>query len=141
MEVAHIFNISQNFTLHECKIREVEIQNQSLIISLRDKACLGQDVYFNSVSVSIGDLSSDAEYEHINIVAIKKGRVKEISLKELCSLIQTNIFYVYLDFYSHFAKSLLIKGTVASMEIELIISEIEQFDFLYNQKHIFSYKI
>lgn len=121
------------YTLHDGIIDHLGIQNDKIILHFKNSIytknsqnmTVQQQCECNLV-IKIESLKFGYENQFINIFAIKKGRMKELSFKKFLSLVDKNAFKIYIDFYSAFAKSLLLKGTIYPYEIEMIITDISE---------------
>ncbi len=141
MEKIKLFNSNGKLSFHECKICNIDICDGKLYICLAEKCFYAHDQEYNSIIICVHGLEVNKEYVSLSISTNKKGKVKEITIKELKRLLLTNNLVVYLDYYSYFSKSLLLKGTINSMEIEIIISEITEISLLNEKQTIGSFVI
>ena len=122
----------QNFILHDSIINNICIKDSLLLIEFIEGPYIKNDssdevkkLYNCRMNIIIDQLEIGKEYEHINIQVIHRKKVKIISFYEFTKLVKKSKFKVYLNYYSNFANSILIKGTIFPLEIELTISEIQ----------------
>lgn len=82
------------------------------------------------IEISIDNLDVDKIYQHIVVKKIYKSKIKEIEFNTFLKLLKYNKeFKIDVDYYSFFAKSLLLKGRVGKYEMELVITEIKDVVF------------
>lgn len=135
-----IKNISDKYCLHDCIIDKIEIKKSSLILyshegvyKLNDKTKEYEKIKNCKIIIEIKDLVEEECHEHISIDIFKKNLKRNISFNKFCDLVAKNKYKIYLDFYSPFARGLLFKGCSKKCEVELLITEVIDFqiDFLY----------
>ncbi len=134
-----IFNQSQEFTFHECRVCGINIYENGLRLDLAN--LLLNDAKYNYIFLTIDGLEIGKEYEHIAISITKRGKVSDISIQDLIKLLFSNQVVIYMDYYSCYSQSLLLKGTINNMEIEIIISEIKEINLFKNNELIQSFLI
>ena len=74
-------------------------------------------------------------YENIQINLIRKNRIKEIEYAEFETMLMKSAITVYLDYYSPFADSLLIKGNMKQGGVEFIVTEIAELSFTFENSN------
>lgn len=84
-----------------------------------------------TMDVYICDFDKDSIYQHVEVRKIFKNKIAEIEFKEFLKLLNKNSFKIYLDWYSFFANSMLLTGSIGRYEIEIKITEIEKFFFAF----------
>ena len=127
--------ISQ-FGLHDTTINKVELKNNSIVFDFHNGVYLYD---FNrkltkktepcSMNVFINDFNIEKAYEHVEIKQIYKSKIKEIIFQDFLKLLNKNYFQVYLDYYSFFANSILLIGTIQKHEIQIKITEVDRITF------------
>ena len=127
--------ISQ-YGLHDTTINKVELKNNSIVFDFHNGVYLYD---FNrkltektdpcSMKIFIIDFNIDKAYEHIEIKHIYKSKIKEMKFQDFLKLFKKNYFQVYLDYYSFFANSILLIGTIQKHEIQMKITEVDRITF------------
>lgn len=122
----------QNYILHDCTINNICIEDSSLILEFIDGPYIKNDnmdevkkLYKCQMNIIIEHLEKGKEYEHINIQVAHKKKIKTIHFYKFAKLVKKIKFKIYLNYYSNFANSMLIKGTLFPFEVELTISEVK----------------
>lgn len=130
-----IFNDIQ-YGLHDTNIHQIEINQNGIIMHFNEGVYLlnehnKETVLTNAcrLYIRIDFFNSQAPYEHIIVSRIYKNKIKEIDIKEFFKYMKLNYFTVDLDFYSNFSNSILLKGYIDKFDFEIIISEIQKFEF------------
>lgn len=136
----NIEKINGKYCLHDCVINNVEIKDSTLIL------CAAKGVYEFDVNIgthkirencniliTIDGLSEKESYEHISVNLFKKSVRKDISFNKFRGMVKNNNFKIYLDFYSNFAQGLLLKGFCDKYEIELLITEVNDINFIFTK--------
>lgn len=136
----NIEKINEKYCLHDCVINKIGIKDSALIL-YADKGIYEFDVNIGThkirencdIIIKIDNLNEKESYEHISIYLFKKNVRKDISFKKFCEMIKKDNFKIYLDFYSSFAQGLLLKGYCNKYEIELLITEINDIQFIFTK--------
>lgn len=136
----NIEKINEKYCLHDCVINKIEIKDSALILS-SDKGIYEFDVNIGThkimencdILIKIDNLNEKESYEHISIYLFKKNIRKDISFNKFCEMIKKDNFKIYLDFYSSFAQGLLLKGYCNKYEIELLITEVNDIQFIFTK--------
>ena len=136
----NIGQINEKYCLHDCVINKIEIKDSTLIL------CLSKGVYeFNAnigiynisencnIHMNIDDLNEKEVCEHVSINLFKKNIKKDISFNKFCELVNRYNFRIYLDFYSNFAKGILLKGYCNKHEIEFFVTEVNDIQFVFSK--------
>lgn len=132
-----IEKINTKYCLHECIINKIEIKDSNLILYL-DKGVYEYDDNAGKYKITenckifmkIDALNNETSYEHISISIFKKNVKKDISFNEFSKMVNQDSFKIYLDFYSSFVKGILLKGTCNKHEVELLITEVNDIQFI-----------
>ena len=78
-------------------------------------------------------INEKESYEHISVYLFKKNVRKDITFNKFCEIVKNDDFKIYLDFYSSFAQGLLLKGYCGKYEIELLITEVNDIQFIFTK--------
>lgn len=135
-----IEKINTKYCLHECVINKIEIRDSNLVLC-SNKGVYEFDVNIGTykivencnIHIKIANLSEEESYEHISICIFKKNIRKDISFDKFCKMVNNDNFKIYLDFYSSFAQGLLLKGYCNKHEIELLITEVNDIQFIFTK--------
>ncbi len=136
----NIEKMNEKYCLHDCVINKIEIKDSTLIL-YANKGIYEFDVNIGThkirekcnIHIKIDGLNEKESYEHIFVYLFKKNGRKDISFNQFCKMIINNNFKIYLDFYSSFAQSLLLKGFCDKYEIELLITEVNDIKFIFTK--------
>lgn len=134
----NIEKINEKYCLHDCVINKIEIKD-SVLLLCADKGIYEFDINIGTykimencnIIIKINNLNEKESYEHISLYIFKKNVRKEISFNKFCELVKNDNFKIYLDFYSSFAQGLLLKGYCNKYEIELLITEVKDIQFIF----------
>ena len=55
-----------------------------------------------------------------------KGNYHEINISDFCMSVENNKFDIVIDYYSPFAKSIVLSGYVGKYQMNLVLSEIDE---------------
>lgn len=133
--------IKLNFILHDCTADKLELDKSKLqfyfykgVYILEDSDKKINPLLSTSCKLifNIEKLLVGKEYQHITIYSLKNNKRKELSFSKLIVLIEKYKFKIYLDYYSPFARSVLMKGKVGKLEIEISITEVENISIILN---------
>lgn len=137
--MTHFEPCMNQYCLHDTKITNVEIKCdaiefvfQSGVYLYDSNRRLTEKTGPCSMKVYINDFNIDRIYEHTEIKHIYKSKIKEIKFSDFLKLLSDNEFHIYLDYYSFFADSILLIGSIRKYEIQIVITEINRisFDFI-----------
>lgn len=134
----NIEKINEKYCLHDCVINKIEIKD-SILVLCADKGIYEFDTNIGkykimencNIIIKIDNLNEKDSYEHISLYLFKKNVRKEISFNKFCELVKNDNFKIYLDFYSRLAQGLLLKGYCNKYEIELLITEVKDIQFIF----------
>ena len=131
-------DINTKYCLHDCIIDKVEVESSKLIFYISKgiyEKELNTGEYKETgkchILIEMDDFDEAQAYEHISINVFRRNVRKNISFEKFCELVLKRKFIIYLDFYSNFAKGLLIKGHSKKQEVELLITEIRDIQLIF----------
>lgn len=136
----NIEKIKEKYCLHDCVINKIEIKDSTLILCA-EKGIYEFDVNIGTykirgncnILIKIDNLNEKESYEHISVYLFRKNVRKDITFNKFCEIVKNDDFKIYLDFYSSFAQGLLLKGYCGKYEIELLITEVNDIQFIFTK--------
>lgn len=136
----NIEKINEKYCLHDCVINKIEIKDSTLILCA-EKGIYEFDVNIGTykirgncnILIKIDNLNEKESYEHISLYLFRKNVRKDITFNKFCEIVKNDDFKIYLDFYSSFAQGLLLKGYCGKYEIELLITEVNDIQFIFTK--------
>lgn len=136
----NIEKINEKYCLHDCVINKIEIKDSTLILCA-EKGIYEFDVNIGTykirgkcnILIKIDNLNEKESYEHISVYLFRKNVRKDITFNKFCEIVKNDDFKIYLDFYSSFAQGLLLKGYCGKYEIELLITEVNDIQFIFTK--------
>lgn len=136
----NIEKINEKYCLHDCVINKIGIKDSTLILCA-EKGIYEFDVNIGTykirgncnILIKIDNLNEKEFYEHISVYLFKKNVRKDITFNKFCEIVKNDDFKIYLDFYSSFAQGLLLKGYCGKYEIELLITEVNDIQFIFTK--------
>lgn len=136
----NIEKINTKYCLHDCIINKIKIKDSFLILYSNkgiyelETALKTYKIVENcNIIMNIDNLNEKKIYEHISINLFKKNTRKDLSFNKFCEMVNKYTFKIYLDFYSNFAKGVLLKGCCKKYEIEFLITEVNDMQFIFNK--------
>lgn len=126
-------NYNSKYILHDCMITNIESLSRELILYFSGGLYFingNTDKYeLNECNLVLKKyLWGNSEEEHTTIYKFSKNKRMELSFKTFVNIVRKEGLRIYLDFYSDFAKAILLKGFSKRTEIEIIIKEIESIE-------------
>lgn len=136
----NIEKINEKYCLHDCVINKIGIKDSTLILCA-EKGIYEFDVNISTykirgncnIHIKIDNLNEKESYEHIFVYLFRKNVRKDITFNKFCEIVKNDDFKIYLDFYSSFAQGLLLKGYCGKYEIELLITEVNDIQFIFTK--------
>ena len=136
----NIEKINEKYCLHDCVINKIEIKDSTLILCA-EKGIYEFDVNIGTykirgncnILIKIDNLNEKESYEHISVYLFRKNVRKDITFNKFCEIVKNDDFKIYLDLYSSFAQGLLLKGYCGKYEIELLITEVNDIQFIFTK--------
>ena len=132
-------NSLNQYGLHDTVVDKMFLQQESIVFCfetgiyhLNIDGRLSQKTSACQMQIFIQNLDSEQMYEHVEIKKIKNFKSKEISFDSFLKQVNKNGLEIYLDYYSFFAKALLLKCFVGELEFEIQITEIEKICFVFD---------
>lgn len=137
-----LHEVKYQYGLHDAQINKITCTNEGIILEFYNgiyildesgkEAELSKKCY---LELKINFFDRRKMYESIQINLIRKNRIKEIEYAEFETMLMKNAITVYLDYYSPFADSLLIKGSMKQGGIEFIVTEIAELSFIFENSN------
>lgn len=126
-----IEDFDSSVCLHESLIKKIETIGSSLVLRSEWQLHKHNDTNTNNghdIIIKIKDFTNTKAYEHVTIYSFTNNKRKEIDFACFCKNVEKYGLIIYLTFYSSFAKGFLIKGNIKNSEIEMLITEIVDFE-------------
>ncbi len=84
-----------------------------------------------NMNLYIKNFDANSLYQNIEIKTVDNGIMTDVSFDDLSKSIKKGGLKIYLDFYSFFARSVLLIGNTQDFEFEITITDIEKIDFTF----------
>lgn len=133
-----LHEVKYQYGLHDTEINRVTCTEFGIILEFDRGVYLldntGKETELSKkcyLELKINFFDKQKMYEHIAIKRIRKNKIKDIEYLEFEAMFAKNALDIYLDYYSPFADSLLIKGFMDKHEIELVVTEIAELSFIF----------
>lgn len=84
-----------------------------------------------NMNLYIKDFDKNCLYQNVEIKTIDNSMVTDASFDDLEKSIEKGGLKIYLDYYSFFAKSVLLIGNTEDFEFEITVTDIEKIDFTF----------
>lgn len=81
------------------------------------------------MKIYVKDLDADRIHQHMEIKRIRNSKIKEADFPDFLNRLSEHGLNIYLDYYSYFANSILLFGSLQKSEIQIRITEIDKIDF------------
>ena len=131
-----MFEKCVEYGLHDTTVNDILIEEYGLTLLFRDGVYLlndeGKETRLSkscAMHVYVEDFDSARLFEHCSFYKYHKNRFSEIEFADIKKLLLKNSFHVDLDFYSPFARAILIRGYIGKYMIEVQISEVKSIEF------------
>lgn len=139
MEYKHgLHEIKYQYGLHDTEINNVIRTDDGIILEFNEGVYLldetGKETVLSKkchLEIKINYFDKEKVYEHIEIILLRKKKIKEIEFNKFEDLIKTSNLSIYKDYYSPFADSFLIKGFIDKYGIEFVVTEIAELSFVF----------
>ena len=127
------------YALHDTEINKIVCNNKGLELHFVNGVYLldekGKETELSNpcrMDITINGFDNTKLYEHITVTKTRKLKVSEIEFYDFLKLLEKNLFKIDIDYYSFFGSSILLKGYVGKYIIELIITEIEKAEYMFD---------
>ena len=127
------------YGLHDTSFNTVKIGKKGISLSFNNGIYLldenGKEKRLSkecNLKIDIDHFNFKYPSEHICISKIHRNRIREITIQKLLNYLKNGYFNVYLDFYSGFSQSMLIKGFLGKSELEILVSQILEMEFIFS---------
>lgn len=131
---------SEKFILHDCIVDFIEYKGSNIIFDFK-RGVYSRCSNLNNDSLNltksckviahIENLEANKASEHISAFIFKKNKRIELEPNKIVNLVNDKTFRIYLDYYSNFANSLLLKGNIGNSELEIMLTEVKDIDICY----------
>ncbi len=126
------------YMLHDTVVTQVTVMNDGITFTFADGVyvadtdgtCTHKASACN-MHLIIRDFEPDCVYQHVDIRTVHKRKIKDMTFSQFSDLVHKCGFRIYLDYYSFFAKSVLLTGTTGNGEAEVTVTEIDRIEFSF----------
>ncbi len=132
--------MNTKYCLHDCIINKIEIKDSAVILyfvngiyAIDDNIETYTIVENCNIYINVDNLNEKEVYEHISVQLFKKNVRKDLSFNKFIEMVKKDSFKIYLDFYSDFAKGILLKGNCNKYEIEMLITEVNDIQVVFTK--------
>lgn len=132
-------NSLNQYGLHDTFVDKIFLQQDAIVFCFETGVYhldvdgrLSQKTSACQMQIVVRNLDLEQMYEHVEIKTIKNSKSKEVSFNIFLKQANRNGLEIYLDYYSFFAKALLLKCFVEGLEFEIQITEIEKICFVFD---------
>ena len=132
--------MNTKYCLHDCIINKIEIKDSAVILyfvngiyAIDDNIETYTIVENCNIYINVDNLNEKEVYEHISVQLFKKNVRKDLSFNKFIEMVKKDRFKIYLDFYSDFAKGILLKGNCNKYEIEMLITEVNDIQVVFTK--------
>lgn len=132
--------MNTKYCLHDCIINKIEIKDSVLILyfingiyAFDDNIERYKNIKECNIHIKIDNLNEKEAHEHISVKLFKKNVRKDLSFNKFIEMVKKDNLKIYLDFYSDFAKGILLKGNCNKYEIELLITEVKDIQVVFTK--------
>ena len=136
----NIEKMNTKYCLHDCIINKIEIKDSAVILyfgngiyAFDDNIETYKKIKECNIHIKVDNLKEEESYEHILVKLFKKNLRKDLSFNKFIEMVKKNNFKIYLDFYSAFAKGILLKGNCNKYEIEMLITEVKDIQVVFTK--------
>ncbi len=125
----------KKYGLHDACITHVSIKNSDVILHFEGGVYQldenGKETSLTPACQLIIKCVDDNFDQHIIIERCYKRKKSEIGIEIYQKLMSENVFDIDIDYYSLFAKSILLKGYIGKDQINVIISDISGIEIIF----------
>ena len=137
-----LHEIKYQYGLHDAQINKITCTDEGIILEFHNGVYIlddsGKETELSKkcyLELKINFFDSRKMYQSIQIYLIRKNRFREIEYAEFETMLSKSPITVYMDYYSPFADSLLIKGSMKQGGIEFIVTEIAELSFSFENSN------
>lgn len=124
------------YGLHDTDLTEIRIEDSCIVLNfpagVYELDTNGKELSLTSMCKMVLHLRySQNILDNICITKRKKDRTRDITFYELENMLSKCCFEIENNYYSEFDNSMLLKGYIGLYNVELIITDIIKYDFLF----------
>lgn len=126
------------YVLHDTVITYVRLNSNSITFVFEDGVFFSKPNSLSlnktgncNMSLYIKDFDKNCLYQNVEIKTIDNSMVTDASFDDLEISMKKGGLKIYLDYYSFFAKSVLLIGNTEDFEFEITVTDIEKIDFTF----------
>jgi len=130
-------DVLEKFGLHDTQINNIFIHDKGLTLDFKEGIYQlknnKEDILTRPcrLEIEIMNFSPKNLYEHIEIVAFRKNRFREITLLNFIKRLETYCYDIIDVLYSSFSKTILFKGFFGKSKIEFFVSEVNNIEMQF----------
>lgn len=132
--------VKYQYGLHDTTINRITCTDDGIILEFDDGVYLldetGRETVLSKkcyLEIKINFFNRQKMFEHIEIERIYKKKSEEIEYDEFITLLSKYAFSIYLDYYSPFADSLLIRGSIGKYGIDFVVTEVAELTYTFEE--------
>lgn len=135
----NLFNFNKKYGFHDTEITKCVVSNNKVVVFFsKGVYLLDDDGRETSLTASCRmEISVDAECclpeDNISVCLYRKNKRKVIPIERFEKLIHETKFDILFDYYSSFAKSILLKGYIDKYSVDFIIENITAVNFVFDE--------
>ena len=121
--------LENKLVLHDSILRNISVSENGFVLELNNVFCMNifdeqKGIKDINLNINITKFDNMRASQHISIYKRKKNNIKEISFDELLKILLKTQVRIYIDYFSSFANSLLLKCNNNQIDIDLEIFDI-----------------
>ena len=131
-----MFEKTVDYGLHDTLVHDIEVEENGVSLSFREGVYElsgeGKEISLTKpckMCITVENFDKTDLYAHCSFYKCRKNRYAEIGYSELKTLLGTNPFEIDLDYYSPFARAVLLRGHIGAYRIEMQITEVQTIAF------------
>ena len=134
----NLFNFNKKYGFHDTEITKCVVSNNKVVVFFSKGVYLLDDGRETSLTASCCmEISVDTECclpeDNISVCLYRKNKRKVIPIERFEKLIHETKFDILFDYYSSFAKSILLKGYIDKYSVDFIIENITAVNFVFDE--------
>ena len=122
--------LNLKYGFHDTSVTDVKAEADTFILSFESGVyCLdknGKETNLTPYCQIVIKFSDKHIDQHVIIEQRYKGNYHEINISDFFLSVENNKFDIVIDYYSPFAKSIVLSGYVGKYQMNLVLSEIDE---------------
>lgn len=134
----NLFEFNKKYGFHDTEITKCIISNNKVVVFFSKGVYLLDDGRETSLTTSccmeiFVDVECCLPEDNVSICFYRRHKRKVITFKNFEKLICKTKFDILFDYYSSFAKSILLKGYVGKHPVDFIVENITAVNFVFDK--------